>query len=89
MTLKFFPYKYCLKCLIAHTNPNSSNSFTEYFSSHEFKNPEAYAIATQILSMFCNTAAPSPNLLESQTTRVSRFWLKTFFGRLFLVRVLE
>ena len=37
---------------IAQTTPNSSNSFTEYFSSEEFKNLEAYAIATQPFDEF-------------------------------------
>ena len=67
-------------CSIAHTKPNSSNSFTENFSSRKFRNLEAYAFATQTVSVFCSNAAANPNLGASHSTRVSKCWLKCLFS---------
>ena len=74
MKKKCLPYRYrlYLKCSIAHTTPNSSSLLTEYFSSREFKNRDAYAIATQPSTECCYNAAPSPVLDASQTMRVSK-----------------
>ena len=72
MTVKCLPYKYYLKCSIAKTSPNNSNSFTEYFSSRELKKRYAYAIATQPSVECCSNAAPKSVLDASQTMRVSR-----------------
>ena len=73
MNVKIFPYRYCLKYLIAQITPNNSNSVSECFSSKEFRNLDAYAFATQPASVFCSNAVLSPNEDASETTRVSNF----------------
>ena len=66
-------------CSIAHTTPNNSSSLTEYFSSSEFKNRDAYAIANQPSAECCSNATPKPVLDASQTMRVSKCWSDCLF----------
>ena len=47
--------------------------FTDYFSSKEFQNLDAYAMAIQPFDVFCSRAASRPKVDGSQTSRVSRF----------------
>ena len=53
--------------------------FTGCFPSSEFKNIDAYAIATQAFNVCCSRASPNPKVDASQTTRVSKFWSKGYF----------
>ena len=52
---------------------------TEYFSSREFKNLDAYAIATQPSGEYCSSDAPNPDVEASVTIHVSRCWSKYLF----------
>ena len=49
----------------------SSNSFTEYFVSKEFRNLEAFAIATQPAPVFCSDSTRSQKVDASHFIRVS------------------
>ena len=68
-----------MKCSTAQTTPNNSSSFTEFFSSREFKKRDAYHTAIQPSGEFCSNAAPIPVLDASQTMRVSNCWSKCLF----------
>ena len=79
MTVKCLLYEEYLKYLIAHTTSSNSISFTEYFSSKEFRKRDAYATATQPSGECCSNAAPSPVIDASQTMRASNCWSKSSF----------
>ena len=63
---------------MAQTTPSRSSLLAEYFSFEEIRKRDTKAMATQPSREFRFNSAHGPDVVASQTSRVSMFWSNAY-----------